>query len=163
MVVEEVLHILHALLDFNSTEIISHSPFWAECLQLCQWESPDLKCEHSMKKVFPSVLLDWSTGLQHLQPLSNWPFNLPLLTFILCHLSPPLFLHSSAPISIAPIYPWITPFLQACSNSSDIHGNQATASTSTTKRSTHDSSGKDLTFYILTISVCDCLYRDWQR
>lgn len=36
MVTEEALCILYVLLNFNSTDIIGHSPFWAECISISE-------------------------------------------------------------------------------------------------------------------------------
>lgn len=151
-VIEEVLCILHTPLNFNFTEIISHSPFWAGCLHLCQRESPDLECEHSRKKVFLSMLLD---GVQVCRTLSLRQTGLLVFLYSFCFFP----FYSPTPIGTTLTQPWITPFSHSFSNSSDIHSNQARARTSSTKRSAHESPWKDLTFYILLISVCGCLHR----
>lgn len=152
MVVEEVPCILHTLLNFNFMEIISHSPLWAGCLHHCRRESPDLECEQSRKKVFPSVLIEyksaalWASVRRALPPFST-------------HFIPAAFFLSISRRHY-PYASWITPFLRTSSNSSDIHSDQTTARTSATKRPARESTCKDLTFYILTISVCGCLHRN---
>lgn len=71
----EVLYILHTLLDFNSTEAISHCPLgWV--FAILSAEAPDLECAHSTKKVFPSLQSDGvQVGLQHFLPPANWPLD----------------------------------------------------------------------------------------
>lgn len=53
-------------------------PFWAGYRHLCQWESPDLECEHSRKKVFLSVLPD---GVQVCSSSSLHQIGLSILSF----------------------------------------------------------------------------------
>lgn len=100
----------------------------------------------------PVNVARWGTGLQNSEPPSNWSLDLSLLILFFPLLLP-------TPIGTTLTHPWITPFSHSSSNSSDIHGNQARVRTSTTKRSAHESPWKDLTFYILRISVCGCLHR----
>lgn len=117
----------------------------------CWRESPDLECEQS-RKVFPSVLIEyksaalWASVRRTLPPFST-------------HFIPAAFFLSISRRHC--LYaPWITPFLCTSSNSSDIHSDQTTARTSATKRLARESPCKDLTFYILKISVCGCLHRN---
>lgn len=140
MVVEEVLCILHRLLNFNSTEIISHSPFWAGCLHLCQWESPDLECEHSRKMVFPSVLLDRVQICSTLS-LVQTGFSVFLYSFNFFH-----FLWLPSPHKPYP-YSSMNNFFLACFLWNKCH---------------KEVPWKDLSFCILIISVCGCLHRNCQ-
>lgn len=82
----------------------------------------------------PISVARWSIGLQHFKTPLNWSLDLSF------HFPP--FFYSPTPIGYSLIHSWITPFLHVFSNSSDIHGNQATVSTSATKRSAHGSPWK---------------------
>lgn len=154
MVFEEVLSTFHTPLNFNSTEIISQSCFWSGCLHLCQRASPDLECEPSRKFRQYCHIEYKSATLQASIKLASWLFSSYFIFFP--------FLYSSTPIGYSPIHSWITPFLHVFSKSSDLHGNQATVSTSATQRPAHGSPWKDLTFYILIISVFGYLQRNYQ-
>lgn len=71
-VAEEVLHIRHTLLDFNSTEVIRHCPLgWV--FAILSAKAPALECAHSTKKVFPS--LKWEE-VQVCSPFCLWQTNL---------------------------------------------------------------------------------------
>lgn len=77
--------------------------------------------------LFPSVVRYRSTACWASFRLASCSFSTYLISFA--------FFYPLTPISHTRTHPWITLFSHASCNSSDIHGNQATARTSATKRS----------------------------
>lgn len=123
-VAEEVLHIRHTLLDFNSTEVIRHCPLdWV--FAVLSAEAPALECAHSTKKVFPS--LKWEE-VQVCSPFCLWQTNLWTILstdFIFLSFFPPK--NCCSPIDSILSSLWF--FLKISSNSQDMQGSPASANT----------------------------------
>lgn len=139
-VAEEVLHIRHTLLDFNSTEVISHCPLgWV--FAVLSAEAPALECVHSTKKVFPSSLK--SEGAQVGSTFCLWQTSLWTIfstDFIFSSFLFPLKLSLS--YRLYPLYEFSCSFPPTLLIRKAAHPQQIQSM----KRSVHDRLGEDLTF-----------------